>query len=48
VDDYNGKLEALKDQSPAIKKLFMDSATNRGLVFDRKAVTFLAASVEAA
>jgi hypothetical protein len=48
VDDYNGKLEALKDQSPAIKKLFMDSATNRGLVFDRKAMTFLAVSAEAA
>lgn len=48
VDDYNGKLDALKDQSTPIKKLFMDSATAKGLVFDRKAGKFLTASAEAA
>lgn len=48
AEDYNGKLDALKDQSTPIKKLFMDSATAKGLVFDRKAGKFLTASAEAA
>lgn len=47
-DDYNGKLAALKDQSPAIKKLFMDSATSRGLVFDKDAKKFFSTKAEAA
>jgi len=48
ADDYNGKLEALRDQSPAIKKLFMDSATAKGLVFDKAAKKFAVARAEAA
>lgn len=48
ADDFNSKLPALKEQTPAIKRLFMQAADKRGLVFDSKAATFSAKSAEAA
>lgn len=37
ADDFNGKLDAIRQQSKPIQKLFADAATAQGLVYDAKA-----------
>jgi hypothetical protein len=34
-DDFNGKLEAIKGQSVAIRQLFKDAAAEKGLVWTK-------------
>ena len=46
--DFNGKLDAIKQQPTPIKKLFADAATARGLVFDTTAKQYVPAKAEAA
>ena len=48
ADDFNGKLEAIKQQPSPIKKLFADAATAKGLDFDKKAGQYVAKQTEAA
>ena len=48
ADDFNKRLERVREKSKPIQKLFAEAATAHGLVFDKSADVFVAAQDEAA
>lgn len=48
ADDFNGKLEAIKQQSKPIQKLFADAAAAKGLHYDGNAKRYAAPVADAA
>lgn len=48
ADDFNKRLERVREKSKPIQKLFAEAATAHGLVFDKKADAFAVAQDEAA